>query len=379
MLMDIRDASRPFYGAGARTFHPVTVRPSLSFALVPRPREREDRDPDRPRVATGPKPARSQIGALCRGIAAAAAAGGGAGLVDGSYSDARTQKETRRKGLHGLTRGGARFVEDFCALVREDRGCYGIWTVTLPPEAAAALDTIPDGAQKFGDVLRRRFGEALSRAAATEARRARVPVPDHWAFVVEPQKAGRPHWHFVFRCKARRRSRWLLGKGRLDRLIANSIRTVAGQAVAVRAAGNVQALRKDPGSYLSKYLRKGRGGNGADAVLAGGWSVNMVPFHWWGASASARSFVRSYCWELPGLAVAWLSRQWPALARVGAIDAKLWQPEADGAPAIVCGRWRDPLQLLAMLDHLFALAERRHDGVADYISRNDCADPCQHP
>lgn len=366
MLLELRDASRPFYGQGARTYHPVMVRPSLAWALVPRPREREDRDPDRPRRMPGPRPLRSQVGRLCAALAADAKREP-LGLVDGARSDAAPPEAKRRLGLHGLTARGARFLEDFCSLVREDRYCYGMWTVTLPVEVAQELDAIPDGLQRFGDVLRRRFGEALRRAAAAETARRGAPVPDHWAFVIEPQKAGRCHWHFVFRCKARRGTRWLLGKGQLDRLIRNAFRTATGAAYPATAAGNVQALRRDPGSYLSKYLRKGHGQSGAAAVLGRGWSLNLVPHQWWGASRSAAAFVAEHVWELPALAVSWLSRQWPGLVAVGALDATIWQPDADGAPAIVCGRWRSPDHLLEMLDHLFGLAERKY--AAPCISR----------
>ena len=358
MLLGLRDATKEWRGLGVQTFHPVVIRPSLGFALVPRPREREDADPEAGRVALGPRPRRSEVGRLCGLMAAAAAAGAPPplGLVDGAKSDAWAPEGARR-GLDGLTTRGARFLEDFCALVKQDRYCYGMWTVTLPEEVAIHLDSIPDGCQKFGDTIRRRFGEALRRACEAETQRRRIPVPDHWAFVIEPQKAGRPHWHFVFRCKARRGTSWLLRKGRLDRLIKNAFRAVTGTAYPVQAAGNVQALRKDPGSYLSKYLRKGTRGNGAQAVTENGWSLWLVPHQWWGCSRSALRFVREHCWELPALVVNWLSREWPTLAAGGVLDARLYQPEAEGAPAIVCGRWRGIDRLVLTLDWVLSLAE----------------------
>ncbi len=357
-LVNLRDSLAPLRGQGVGTFHPVRVRPSLGFALVPRPREREDRDADRPRLLPGPRPRRSEIGRLCRLMAAAADAPPPAalGLVEGGESDASAQ-QPRRNGLHGLTGRGALFLEDFCSAIREDRYCYGMWTVTLPVEVAQVLDATPDGIQRLGDVIRRRFGEALRRACAKESQRRGVPVPDHFAYVAEPQKAGRIHWHYVFRCKSSRGARWLLGKGQLDRLIRAAFRTVTGTTYPVVAAGNVQALRSSPGAYLSKYLRKGHGVTGADAVLGKGWSLNMVPKQWWGASRSALGLVRSLIWELPRIAVNWLSREWPALVRVGALEASIWQPEADGAPAIVCGRWRSIDHLAGLLDHLLLLAE----------------------
>lgn len=351
-LAHLRQSCAAFYGLGVDAFHPVTVRPSLGFAMVPKPRKRVETGescwgPDQQKrarmaAALDPRPL------------------GPAGLVDGSKSDALIPEPRARQGLQGLSAAGALRIEDLCSLVRQDRGLFGIWTVTLPVDVAVALDRIELGAQAFGDTIRRRFGEALRRACAAEAKRTGVPVPDHFWFVVEPQKAGRPHWHFVFRCKARRGRGWLLGKGRLDRLIRSAFRTVTGLDMPATAAGNVQALRRDPGRYLSKYLRKGQGRSGADAILANGWSLNLVPLRWWGCSTSARAFCDQFRFPLPSFAVGWLSRQWPLLAGIGLLEARIWQPEADGAPAIVCGRWLGIDGLTRALVHLFDLGNSHY-------------------
>ena len=192
-LDDLRQSLAPYAGLGAGAFHPVMIRPSLGFAMVPRPKDkraqgdgaRDDEARKRERIAAALAPVRAAD----------------AGLVEGSNLDASTGNELPRQGLRGLSAAGASKIEDLCSIVRQDRGLYGIWTVTLPPEAAEQLDRVTDGAKQFGDVIRRRFGEALTRACAAESKRAGVPVPAHWWFVVEPQKQGRPHWHFVFRCK----------------------------------------------------------------------------------------------------------------------------------------------------------------------------------
>jgi hypothetical protein len=352
-LANLRASCVAFYGLGVDAFHPVMVRPSLGFAMVPKPRAR------RSAAESERTPEARKREAIARALDPGRAAA--AGLVDGAKLDATGQKPSQRQGLHGLSAAGASTVEDLCSLVRQDRGLYAIWTVTLDPSVALVLDRMDLGAQRFGDAIRRRFGEALRRACAREAVACRVPIPDHFWFVVEPQKQGRPHWHFVFRCKARRGRRWLLGKGQLDRLIAGAFRTVAGVSIPARSAGNVQALRSDPGRYLSKYLRKGQGRTGADAVTGNGWSLNLVPLRWWGCSRSALALLRQYRFPLPSLAVGWLSRQWPALAAIGALEARLWQPEADGAPTIVCGRWLGIQGLEEVMGHLFGLANRAYD------------------
>jgi len=379
-LQGLRDAMAPFRGLGVATFHPVKVRPSLGFALVPKPREREDRDPQAPRPVYGPRPIYGDTGRLCRLMAAGAAArrSSGLGSSEGAESDALPGAPARR-GLCGLTRYGAGVVEDLCQLTRQDQFCYGFWTVTLPHEVAMVLDQLEDGWQRFADTIRRRFAESLKRAAAAESLRRRFPVPAHWWFVAEPQKSGRPHLHFVFRCKARRGTGWLLGKGRLDRLIRNAFRTVTGVAYPVTAAGNVQAIRTSAGAYLSKYLRKGTESNAADAVLRNGWSLNMVPHQWWGCSRCALAFLRAHSWTLPHIVVNWLSREWPSMAAAGLIDARIWQSEAEGAPAIVCGRWRSLDRLVCVLDHLLALHEAPYPMGATWNHHDDRAEPASNP
>lgn len=351
-LADLRMSCAAFYGLGVDAYHPVMIRPSLGFAMVPKPMERPE-----------PEPARELEEARLLGTLLPKRPepeGPGPGLVDGEKFDSTPDQGQARRGLSGLSAAGKNMVEDLCALVRQDQGCYGMWTVTLPNEAAEHLDRIPDGFKRFQDAIRRLFSQALRRACAREAAACRMPVPDHWWYVVEPQTSGRPHIHMVFRCKARRGRRWLLGKGQLDRLIRGAFKSACGTVYPVKAAGNVQALRKDPGSYLSKYLRKESYRNAAEAILAGGWGGNLIPHQWWGCSRSALAFAREFRFPLPSFAVGWLSRQWPALNAMGRLVAGIWQPPGEGAPAIVTGRFLGIDGLEEMLRHLFALAERAY-------------------
>ena len=356
-LADLRASLLPYAGRGAGAFHPVILRPALSWAMVPRPREK-------PRAGDGNRTdadrRRERIAMSCAGALAPAL-----GLVEGSESDAihpaagRSQsKPLRRNGMKGLTDNGGKKIEDFCALVRQDKGLYGIWTVTLPPEVCSELDAIPDGIQLFGSALRRRFSEALARACKREARAICRPVPAEWAFVIEPQSSGRPHWHFVFRCKSRRGRTWLLGKCRLDRVIRNAMRTATGRNHRTTAAGNVQSIRSTPGRYLSSYLKKEASRNAAHLLIANGHSENLVPHQWWGMSRSALELLERYRFEIPSLLVGWLSVQWPGLAGIGLLDARIWSPENDGAPSMVVGSWRSVADARKTMEHLAQLQER---------------------
>jgi hypothetical protein len=341
-LDHLRQSFVPFYGQGAGAFYPVRLRPCLGFALVPRRRsETSLGEGRRDAVARKKERIAAALGSL---------GGGAAGLVDGAYSDASGLAPSLPKGMGGLTRHGAGEVEQFCRLVRQDKGLYAMWTVTLPPSAAEALDTVDRGFARFQSVIRRRFSEALARACRRE--RGKVPCLPHWCFVVEPQKSGRPHIHFVFRCRSRMGRPWLLSTQALDRLIQGAISVAAGIFVPVPAAGNVAAIRADPGRYLSSYLKKGVGGTAAETVLLGGWSVNLVPSQWWGLSVSARHFLARYSFEIPGGLVGWLSLMWPGLRGAGLIDGMIWQAPGRGAPSVVCGGWRDADRCRRVVEYL---------------------------
>jgi len=346
-LRCLRESFVPFYGNGADTYYPVMVRPTLGFAMVPRRR--------RERCAGDGK--RDEAARRREAIARVLSGGQGppAGLVEGDGSDAIPLKACPRLGMGGLTPRGARMIEQFCRITRQDRGLYAMWTVTLPPEVARSLNVRHDGFAAFVNVLRRRFNEALARACEREV--GRTPCRPDWAFVVEPQTSGVPHLHFVFRCRSRMGRPWLLSRGGLDRLIRNAFRTSTGIYHRTLAAGNVQALRKDAGRYLSKYLRKGLKNNGARVLLERGWSENLVPKQWWGVSTTARALVGEFTFPVPGVFVGWLSREWPAMAGCGVLRAKVWQPPAKGAPSCVVGSWPSPEALRWTMERLAELAE----------------------
>jgi len=349
-LDDLRQSFVPFYGREIGAYYSVRLRPCLGFALVPRRVSEASLSEGRRDAAARKK---ERIAAALSGLG-----GGAAGLVDGDYSDAGARAPSLPKGMGGLTRHGAGEVEQFCRLVRQDRGLYAMWTVTLPPVAAEALNGADRGFARFQSVIRRRFSEALARACLRE--RGKTPCPPHWCFVVEPQKSGRPHLHFVFRCRSRMGRPWLLNTGSLDRLIQNAISVVVGMAVPVPAAGNVSAIRTDPGRYLSSYLKKGVGGTAAETVLLGGWSVNLVPSQWWGLSVSARHFLARYSFNIPRVFVHWLSLMWPGLRDAGLLDGMIWHAPGVGAPSVVCGGWRDVARCRQVMEYL---ADLQRDAV----------------
>lgn len=355
VLASARQAFLPYYGRGSDVFYPVMVKPTLAFCLAPRrQRERETGSGLRDEAARK------------RERLAWSLAGGGsspAGLVEGLRSESGSMGPRPPLGLGGLTRNGADRIEQFCRIVRQDRGMYAMWTVTLPHAAAVALDGIERGFQAFVDRLRRAFSQALARACARE--RGRRPCRPDWCFVIEPQKSGRPHLHVVFRCRSRMGRPWLLNTGSLDLLIGQALFHVTGLRFGVEAAGNVQALRKDPGRYLSKYLAKSREKNSACAVLEAGWTVNLIPCQWWGISSTARALVDEYTFPLPAALVGWLSASWPGLNGSGVLKARIWRPPSDGAPQVVVGSWPCPQAFEWTMSHL---AQQFADAIGSPLS-----------
>jgi len=331
-LIRWKEAAAGFYGWPSPAFHPVRVRPCLRWALVPRPRARPSRD-----LPEAAMEIRSLAGTVDRRLSDAL---GGAGLVEGSKFDANCPEPLRRHGSAGLPPAGGLAIEDFCSLSKREKSRFGLWTVTIGEDEGSALESECDGWARFQDVVRRRFGEAHRRACRREAKRLGIPCPAHWAFVVEVQGNGRPHLHFVFRSKGCSGRRWLLNRHQLDGIIRQALHSITGRRFRCKAAGNVQTLRKDPGAYLGGYLKKGRKRPGTEAIMAAGYSYNLVPKQWWGRSAEALAWTREHTFEVPGGWGAWLSLHWPQLASLGMIAAALVDLSGENAPAVVCGRFR---------------------------------------
>lgn len=347
VMSDVRASFVPFVGNGAGVYYPVRVGPRLGFAMTPRrSAERSASEGRRDRAARQ----RERIE-----FALSGGQGPPTGLGEGIDSESTEPENSFPGWADRLTDRGAKAVEEFCSLVRQDRGLYAMWTVTLPPMAVVALNASPQGFNRFVGHLRRAFSQVLARACARE--RGRQPCLPHWAYVVEKHKSGVPHLHFVFRCRSRMGRPWLLSTGRLDRVISQAIGSTIGLRLDCNRAGNVQALRKDPGSYLSKYLRKGRQDDPARHRLSGPWSPNLYPATWWGMSVSARIFLESFMIEIPGVFVGWLSSLWPQLQAAGLMKARIWRPPAEGAPQIVVGGWGDPQKFRDVMMFLAQCAE----------------------
>jgi hypothetical protein len=352
-LASLRAGLLPFAGRKRSSFYPLKIRPSLTWCLAPRRADRkEDGRPQRDRQKelllaalgpNGPEP------------------GAAGGLVEGMKSESSADETSARYGLKGLSAAGASSLRDACALLGDRKALCGFWTVTLPPEAADQLDSVEDGAQIWIRALIRSFAQLLTRRLRRQAGRHGGGVRAEYCYVIEPQKNGRPHIHVVYVARWNRWKAWAVGKADLDRLVRQSLAVVTGQSFREVAASNVQRVKRSPGRYLGKYVSKATEGNAAEVVLAGGYGPNLIPHQWWGWSAALRDLVACHTFELPGCFVNWLSRQWPGLAQLGRLEARLFQPDAIGAPCVVVGSWHSVRALVEVVEHLDALMRQTYD------------------
>ena len=236
----------------------------------------------------------------------------------------------KRHGLAGLTSNGARQIQRACAVLQDCRPCLAFWTVTLPDTTIRELigaDLWP----KFQTRLRDLLVRALKRRG----------LPARVVGVVElhPGRSMRerlplPHLHVVFQGRGGRGQPWALDRATLDRLIVDAVRYVGLPAPDVRAAGNVQPVRRNCGAYMAKYMSKNRESAWLKQV------PGNLPRVWWFWSAPLRAEVLALvvpvCWSF----VSWLHRlPLRELEGLGVARVRLDLPDPR-APVTWCCRFR---------------------------------------
>ena len=240
------------------------------------------------------------------------------------------QNQPRRHGLRGLTPEGARQIQRATAVLQDELGKLSFWTVTLPDETIRELvarDLWPQFQTRIRDLLVRALKHrgmtprvvGVVELHPSRSMRERVPLP---------------HIHLIFHGSRRKWCRWVMGTADLDRIIRDAVRYVGLPAPNVSQAGKVEAVRKNAGAYLSKYMTK----NGEAAWLE--QVPGNLPRVWWFWSAPLRAqvldLVVPVCWSF----VSWLHRLPPeALEMIGAVRVRLEIPDPR-APSTWCVRWR---------------------------------------
>jgi hypothetical protein len=235
-------------------------------------------------------------------------------------------KRPPRYGLAGLPSAGRRQVWRSLALLEDMRPLLSFWTVTLPPEALAPL-AAADAVATFQDRLRKELERQLRLAGL-------VPLV---VGVVEIQtkRAGRegrpvPHWHVVFQGRRSRSEPWALARPVLDGVIAAALGSAGVFGCDLRAAGNVQQVRKSVRAYLSKYMTKG---SGDTAPWVGGPWEALLPRQWWFWTRALRSWVLEHVLPMAFEFLSWVHSHREAIDAKGLARFRLLPLSDPRAPA----------------------------------------------
>jgi hypothetical protein len=159
-------------------------------------------------------------------------------------------------------------------------------------------------------------------------------------------KEGRlcPHIHVAFVGRAHRWARWCLSTVDLDLIIVKAL--VAAQCfdLDVRAAGNVQPVRKSVGAYLSHYMKKGLSG-----FSVCGRSFQLCPRQWFFQSRSLLGLVRSLTVRLPLAFVAFCHERWGNLVEEGWASWQQVELPDPRAPSVFSILWESVEAVAAAL------------------------------
>lgn len=246
---------------------------------------------------------------------------------------ARNPKRPPRYGLAGMPSAGRRQVWRSLALLEEFRPLLSFWTVTLPPEAVqplAAADAVP----VFQDRLRKELERQLKLAGL-------VPLVVG-VVEIQTERAGRegrpvPHWHLVFQGRRSRSDPWVLSRQVLDGVIAAALETAGVFGADVRAAGNVQQVKRSVRAYLATYMTKGCGDT---APWVGGPWEALLPRQWWFWTRPLRAWVLQHILPLAFELLAWVHEHREPIEARGLARFRLLELPDPRAPATWEVNWQ---------------------------------------
>lgn len=215
-------------------------------------------------------------------------------------------KRPPRYGLNGLPAAGRKQVWRALALLEEDRRLLSFWTVSLPTESLIALAR-RDAWPLFQDRVRKELGRVLQRRG--------LPVRLVGVVELQPKRSRAagipcPHLHVVFQGRRSPGHGWALSPGDLDGVILAALATAGAPApdgidgeAFLKAAGNVQQVKKSVRAYLSKYMTKG---SGDVAPWVGTDAEALLPRQWWFWSRPLRAFVLAHVFPIVFDFLAWV-------------------------------------------------------------------------
>lgn len=175
----------------------------------------------------------------------------------GSSIAPNLKKSSRRRGSLRMSSSKARNIRNAAFLMGKRGGgrrTLSFLTLTLPAVDPVELEAI---CRRWGEISHRFFSWLRSRLL-------RAGISPEWVYCTELQSsrgaAGNgyaPHLHIIFRGRLTSASAWIVSATQCRKAWGKAIFHIIGREFDNRALENIQAVKKDAGRYLSKYLGKG--------------------------------------------------------------------------------------------------------------------------
>lgn len=236
--------------------------------------------------------------------------GGGAAPL-GSSKESNSQKQSRY-GLKGIQPSATRKIRNILVLMEDFLFKLCFITVTLQNEDYARMrgtDIWPRFQRRYIDLLTqhlKRHGDPALVVGVCE-------LGGH-----RSKATGRPmpHMHIVCTGYGTRLKGY---KGLVcpeinDELIAQAASYAGAGRVDIRAAGNIQQVKKSVANYVSKYLTKQ--GKVEDLDLSDGWE-DLIPRQWWNRSEGAQALLEGKKFRLPPAFAAFMVMKQKQLEEAG--------------------------------------------------------------
>jgi hypothetical protein len=271
----------------------------------------------------------------------------GAAAVTALVQGANSAHEESTHGWKGLTTNGKRCIRDAGAVLDEEYGTLGFFTVTLTDETAMVANRaqVADFQSRLLYTIRReleRLGLPPMVLIVAEMH------PNRWI----PDNSPIPHWHGIVKLSHRPYDDWIFRKENFNHAVLQAYEMAFGHK-----RGHTQRLQLLPqktgcAKYLSPYMSKG----GSDVeALRGTWQGRMVPSQWWTWTGELRLLVTACRTRPPAAFLRWCVRWRGELAHLGEAktgdirigdDLRQDQKETDKRPIIGCWfAWRSEAAL----------------------------------
>jgi hypothetical protein len=219
------------------------------------------------------------------------------------------------------------------------------WTVTLSPQQLDRIESRETWSD-FQNAIRHRLVRALK---ARGLRPLVVGVVE-----IHPKRSaeeGRlcPHLHLCFVNRQHQWGRWILSTADLDLIICKALVAAGCFDLDVRAAGNVQPVKRSVAGYLSHYMKKGSGPVSTESHPSGAGAWKLLPRQWFMQSRPMLAMVRSMTVRLPLAFVAWCHDRRSYVVEQGWAEHQQVEIPDPRAPAVYSFLWSSVESVAAAL------------------------------